>query len=209
MYIHEFIDIIGHNRANYMHHMTANWSPIAQRERHQLCYGVWGTVGTTRRWPEVVNLWEEDGFDGLATSFRHEFNHATLQDPFLAKWWARAANFRSVEHTALAMTSRTTSPSAAWGSGTSRTDTSPGPVTLTARMINRVPCRVRWAHPWPSTGSPQQRPPAPPRDDDRRPDSVPHRRRHLRRCRNRRHRLSRIVAARPPGAGIPAAGIPS
>ncbi|HEV8298105.1 MAG TPA: hypothetical protein VGQ20_12430 [Acidimicrobiales bacterium] len=94
IYIHEFIDIIGHNRANYMHHMTANFSPIAQRERHQLCYGVWGTVGTTRRWPEVVNMWEEDGFDGMATSFRHEFNHATLQDPALAQWWARAAHFR-------------------------------------------------------------------------------------------------------------------
>jgi hypothetical protein len=39
-------------------------------------------------------MWEEDGFDGLATSFRHEFNHATLQDPFLAQWWARAASFR-------------------------------------------------------------------------------------------------------------------
>ena len=24
VYIHEFIDIIGHQRANYMHHMTAN-----------------------------------------------------------------------------------------------------------------------------------------------------------------------------------------
>src|SRR5690606_37764322 len=87
IYIHEFIDIIGHNRANYMHHMTANWSPIAQKERNQLCYGVWGTVGTTRRWPEVVNMWEEDGFDGMASSFRHEFNHPTLQDPALAAWW--------------------------------------------------------------------------------------------------------------------------
>lgn len=94
VYIHELIDIIGHNRANYMHHMTANWSPIAQRERNQLCYGVWGTVGTTRRWPEVVNMWEEDGFAGLASSFRHEFNHPTLQDPALAAWWARAAGFR-------------------------------------------------------------------------------------------------------------------
>jgi hypothetical protein len=94
VYIHEFIDIIGHNRANYMHHMTANWSPIAQRERNQLCYGVWGTVGTTGRWPQVVNIWEEDGFDGLAASFRHEFNHPTLQDPALADWWARAASFR-------------------------------------------------------------------------------------------------------------------
>jgi len=94
VYIHEFIDILGHNRARYMHHMTANWSPIAQEERHQLCYGVWGIVGTTRGWPEVLNMWEEDGFDGLAASFRHEFNHATLQDPKLAKWWAEAANYR-------------------------------------------------------------------------------------------------------------------
>jgi hypothetical protein len=95
LYIHEFIDIIGHNRAKYMHHMTANFSPIAQEERGQLCYGVWGIVGTTRGWPEVLNLWEEDGFDGMATSFRHEFDHATLQDPKLAKWWAEAANYRS------------------------------------------------------------------------------------------------------------------
>jgi len=96
IYIHEFIDIIGHNRANYMHHMTANWSPIAQEERHQLCYGVWGIVGSTRDWPSVLNIWEEDGFDGLATSFRHEFSGSpTLQDPKLAKWWAEAAKFRS------------------------------------------------------------------------------------------------------------------
>ena len=94
VYIHEYIDIIGHNRANYMHHMTANFSPYAQQERNQLCYGVWGTVGTTRRWPEVINLWEEDGFDGQASSFRFEFNHNTLQDPYLAQWWARAAQFR-------------------------------------------------------------------------------------------------------------------
>jgi hypothetical protein len=94
IYIHELIDVIGHNRANYMHHMTANFSPMAQRERNQLCYGVWGTVGSTRRWPEVVNIWEEDGWDGMASSFRHEFNHPTLQDPGLAAWWARAAQFR-------------------------------------------------------------------------------------------------------------------
>ena len=94
VYIHEFIDIIKHNRANYMHHMTANWSPIAREARNQLCYGVWGTVGSTRRWPEVVNMWEEEGWGGLAASFRHEFNHPTLQDPALAAWWSRAAQFR-------------------------------------------------------------------------------------------------------------------
>ena len=35
IYIHEFIDIIGHNRARYMHHMTANWCPTgARRAQH-------------------------------------------------------------------------------------------------------------------------------------------------------------------------------
>jgi hypothetical protein len=95
VYIHEFIDIIGPNRANYMQHMTANFSPMAQEMRNQLCYGVWGVVGSTGRWPQVVNIWEEEGLDGLARSFRHELNHPTLQDPQLATWWTKAAEFRS------------------------------------------------------------------------------------------------------------------
>ena len=95
VYIHEFIDITRQNRARYMHHMAANWSPIGQEQRHQLCYGVWGVVGSTGRWPQVVNIWEEDGFAGLARSFRIELGHATLQDPALAKWWAAAAELRS------------------------------------------------------------------------------------------------------------------
>ncbi|HEX6476502.1 MAG TPA: hypothetical protein VF005_04450 [Acidimicrobiales bacterium] len=94
VYIHELVDILGHNRARYMYHMTANWSPIAQEERHQLCYGVWGVVGSTSYWPRVLNIWEEDGFDGLAGSLRHELDHPGLQDPKLAKWWAEAAKYR-------------------------------------------------------------------------------------------------------------------
>ncbi|HVH19990.1 MAG TPA: NIPSNAP family containing protein [Myxococcota bacterium] len=95
VYIHELIDIIGHGRAKYMHHMTANWCPIGRAERGQLCFGVWGTVGSTGRWPEVVNLWEEPGWDGLAASFAHETGHPSLQDPSLAAWWAEAAKYRS------------------------------------------------------------------------------------------------------------------
>jgi hypothetical protein len=95
VYIHEFINITGQNRARYMHHMAANWSPLAQEQRHQLCYGIWGTVGSTGHWPQVVNIWEEDGFDGLAKSFGSEFGNPTLQDPALAKWWAAAADLRS------------------------------------------------------------------------------------------------------------------
>lgn len=95
VYIHEFITITKQNRARYMHHMTANWSPIAQEQRHQLCYGVWGVVGSTGHWPQVVNIWEENGFAGLARSFRLELGNARLQDPALEKWWAAAADLRS------------------------------------------------------------------------------------------------------------------
>ena len=95
MYIHEHIDIIGPRRAEYMQHMTANWGPIAQEERQQSCYGVWGVIGSSRHWPEVINLWEENGYDGLARSFRHETGHPGHQDPKLARWWPEAAQYRS------------------------------------------------------------------------------------------------------------------
>lgn len=95
IYIHEFIDILGHHRADYMHHMTANWSPHAQEARNQQCYGVWAVMGSTGRWPQVVNIWQEDGWDGLAASFDGEAVGPGAQDPVLARWWAAAAEFRS------------------------------------------------------------------------------------------------------------------
>ena len=95
VYTHEFIDIIGSNRANYMHHMTANWCPMARDDRGQLCFGVWGAVGTTTRWPRVVNMWEEAGLDGLANALGHELGTPSLQDSKLEGWWNEAANFRS------------------------------------------------------------------------------------------------------------------
>ncbi|HEY2301736.1 MAG TPA: hypothetical protein VGH66_07575 [Acidimicrobiales bacterium] len=94
VYIHEFVDITGHNRARYMQHITANWSPIGQEERNQLCYGIWGTVGSTASWPEVINMWEFDGWEGLAGNLNHELSSPTLQDPALAEWWAQAESLR-------------------------------------------------------------------------------------------------------------------
>jgi hypothetical protein len=44
-----------------MHHMTANWVPIALRERNQRCFGVWGTVGSTGRWEVLVGAFSVIG----------------------------------------------------------------------------------------------------------------------------------------------------
>lgn len=95
VYIHEFIDIIGHNRARYMHHMTANWCPIGIAERDQLCLGVWATLGSTGPWPQTVNMWELNGWEGLAANFAHETGGGSDQDPSLAEWWGAAASLRS------------------------------------------------------------------------------------------------------------------
>ena len=94
VYIHELIDIRGLNRADYVHHMTANWSPVAQEERGQLCFGVWSLVGSTGAWPQVVNMWQEEGLVGLARSFERETSGRGAYDPKLEKWWARASEFR-------------------------------------------------------------------------------------------------------------------
>jgi hypothetical protein len=94
IYIHEFIDVIGHNRARYMHHMTANWCPVGRAERNMLCFGVWATVGSTGAWPQVVNLWELDGWKGLADNFEHELVGQGAQDASLAEWWSIAADLR-------------------------------------------------------------------------------------------------------------------
>ena len=93
-YIHEFIDIRGAHRANYMHHMAANWSPMAQEDRGQSCFGIWAVVGTTGPWPQVCNIWEEPGLDGLARSLTGENVGQGLQDPKLERWWKEAAEFR-------------------------------------------------------------------------------------------------------------------
>jgi len=96
VYLHETIDIIGHNRAAYNHHMTANFGATARQERGLLCVGVFSTVGSTERWPQTMNLWEfTGGWDGVAANFRHEFSRPQHQDTSLESWWADAATLRS------------------------------------------------------------------------------------------------------------------
>jgi hypothetical protein len=95
IYLHEYINIIGAHRAEYFEHMTVNWREAAI-ERRQRTFGIWGTLGSTGRWPEVVNLWEYDDWAHLAETFAHETSGpAGMQDRRLAKWWLQAQSMRS------------------------------------------------------------------------------------------------------------------
>jgi hypothetical protein len=98
VYIHEFVDVDGTKRAHYQHHMTANWCPEAGPLRRQRCFGVFSVVGSTGRWPQVVNLWEYDSWDDLAHNFSVELVGHGHRDPMLEQWWAQAASFRSGGH---------------------------------------------------------------------------------------------------------------
>jgi hypothetical protein len=101
IYIHEIIEIIGSNRAKYMHHMSAVWAPV-RREHEQSCLGVWAEVGTTGNWPRVVNMWEHDGWQSLAFHLGYEASGKKSEqssalgkmEPAEAEWWQKAADFR-------------------------------------------------------------------------------------------------------------------
>lgn len=94
IYLHEYINITGAARAAYFEHMTAGWRE-AGKERRMRTFGVWGTLGSTGRWPEVVNLWEYDSWQHLAETFDHETASAGMQDPLLKQWWLKAQSMRS------------------------------------------------------------------------------------------------------------------
>jgi len=101
IYIHELIEIIGANRAKYMHHMTAVWAPV-RRDHQQTSLGVWAEVGSTGTWPRVVSMWEHDGWDGLAWHLGYESSGEKKgqrkalgqMEPAEREWWARATEFR-------------------------------------------------------------------------------------------------------------------
>jgi hypothetical protein len=95
LYLHEYIDIILQNRASYFDHMLGAFTD-GIRARQQSVVGVWGTLGSTGRWPEVINLWEYDGgFASVAHHFKHETRDPSMQDAELKVWWAKAAQYRS------------------------------------------------------------------------------------------------------------------
>ena len=95
VYLHELVDVVGTERARYQHHMTANWCPEAGPLRRQRCFGVFSVVGSTSRWPQVLNLWEYDSWEDLGHNFSVELVGAEHRDPMLAEWWAQAASFRT------------------------------------------------------------------------------------------------------------------
>lgn len=93
LYLHEIIDIVGTGQEAYL-------ATVAQRAAHSehagisRLMGTWRVIGSTNRWPRVVNLWEMDGWGHWADALERQFLPAKKDDA-LAPWWAKATEWRS------------------------------------------------------------------------------------------------------------------
>ncbi len=94
LYLHEVIDIIGDGQQAYLDSIGKERAPHSERLGISRLVGTWKVVGSTSRWPCVVNLWEMDGWDALADSLERQHLPGRT-DTNLAPWWSQATRWRS------------------------------------------------------------------------------------------------------------------
>jgi hypothetical protein len=94
VYLHEFIDIVGEGAMPYMEHTAERGASDASGGTLDLV-GTWYTMGSTGRWPQVVNLWEcVDGWDGWR-ALMERTNLRRTRTPELEAWWRTALEVRT------------------------------------------------------------------------------------------------------------------
>lgn len=93
LFLHEVIDIVGRGGRAYMEH-TAAFDAGAAAGRGLVLLGTWEIVGTTGRWPQVVNVWEIDGWDGWER-LGQRTNVDKAANTELAEWWDEAYKRRT------------------------------------------------------------------------------------------------------------------
>ncbi|MDQ2647951.1 MAG: NIPSNAP family containing protein [Actinomycetota bacterium] len=93
LFLHEVIDIVGRGGAAYMAH-TRDFDAGGAAAGGLDLVGTWEVVGTTGRWPQVVNIWEIDGWDGWAR-LAQRTNVAKRDNAELAEWWDEAYKRRT------------------------------------------------------------------------------------------------------------------
>jgi hypothetical protein len=93
LFLHEVIDIVGRGGAAYMAH-TRDFDAGGAAAGGLDLVGTWEVVGTTGGWPQVVNIWEIDGWDGWAR-LAQRTNVAKRDNAELAEWWDEAYKRRT------------------------------------------------------------------------------------------------------------------
>jgi hypothetical protein len=92
LYLHEIIDIIGTGQEAYLD-TVGERAVHSEREGLSRLVGTWKVIGSTHRWPRVVNLWEMDGWQQWAETLERQ-HFPEKKDAALAPWWAKATQWR-------------------------------------------------------------------------------------------------------------------
>jgi hypothetical protein len=88
LYLHEVIDIVGEGARRYME-LTERFDTESAADRGLTLFGTWQVVGVTGRWPQVVNVWTIDGWDGWGRLVTAANVKRAANKP-LAEWWQEA-----------------------------------------------------------------------------------------------------------------------
>jgi hypothetical protein len=72
-----------------------NFARRGREERAMYFVGCWGTLGSTARWPEVINLWEYESLHAMAKSFAFETAGSSMQDPHTKEFWDHVQKYRT------------------------------------------------------------------------------------------------------------------
>lgn len=92
LYLHETIDIRADGSDAYLR-------GVLERARYSEAQGIsrlvsaWQVVGSTHRWPRVINLWEMEGWAHWAGALERQFT-AEHKDPHLGPWWREMVRYR-------------------------------------------------------------------------------------------------------------------
>jgi hypothetical protein len=94
LFLHEYVDIVGEGAMRYMEH-TAGFDTDGAAGRSLELLGTFYVMGSTGRWPQVVNIWEciegRTGWRRLMEST----NLSRTKNPALNEWWRTALEVRS------------------------------------------------------------------------------------------------------------------
>lgn len=94
LYLHEVVDIVGEGAMDYMAHVVG-FDAEGAADRSLALVGTWYVMGSTGRWPQVVNLWDVvDGWDGWRR-LMESTNLARTRNAPLNEWWRTALEHRS------------------------------------------------------------------------------------------------------------------
>jgi hypothetical protein len=93
LYLHEIIDIIGDGQKAYLN-TVAERGKHSEREGISRLVGTWKVIGSTNRWPRVINLWEMNDWNDWANALERQFL-PERKDQNLAVWWSAATKWRS------------------------------------------------------------------------------------------------------------------